>query len=774
MPSIQRFLILFSNQSGTRKTLWLFGLAGLLFFVGILSLFLAVWSGVLGRVPSHEELRLIENPSSSEVYSSDSVLLGRYFIQERSDIRYDQIPTHVVDALLSVEDVRFYNHNGVDYRSLVRVLVKGGLFQSKTSGGGSTLTQQLAKNLFPRKRFWILSVLVNKMREIVIAARLEKVYDKKELLTLYLNTVPFGDSAFGIESASMRFFTKSAKELTPDQGAVLIGMLKATHYYNPRLFPARSRERRNLVLAQMRKYQKLPSSTIDSLQALPLLLKYSRHTHHTGLAPYFREHIRGELLAWCNEHINSRGEPFNLYTDGLKIYTTLDSRLQAHAEEATTHQMAQLQDRFLNHWGKIDPWHYQPQILEESVRKSSHYKNLQRTGLSHQEILLEMKKPTIINVFTWRGEKEVEMSPLDSIAYYLRFLNAGVLAMDPQNGAVRIWVGGISHDYFQFDHVKESTKRQIGSTFKPIVYAAALERGEKPCTYISAEKITYKGITEWTPVNTDRNYDLKYSMEGALAYSVNTVAVHALEKAGIEKTVLLAHRMGITSELEPVPSLALGSPSVSLTEMVTAYSCFANNGRSVKPHYLASITSHDDVVLESFPIARGVQVMSKGNAQMVVQMLKGVMNEGTGARMRSKFGVENDMAGKTGTTQLNADGWFIAMTPGLVIGSWVGADDPRIRFRTTALGQGAATALPIVATFFQNINSDENFRTLSRARFPNLPSSLERQLSCDPYKTDTNVLEKIFGKKSQDSTRIFGEEKKKRKGFLKRLFGLER
>ena len=769
---IQRFLIFFNRQPRINKLFVVCGMVGGAIISGILFLFLLVWSGALGNLPNRKELRLVENPVASEVFSADSVLLGRYFIQERSDVRFDQIPSHVVDALLATEDIRFYQHSGIDYRSLGRVLFKSLLLQNDASGGGSTLTQQLVKNLYPRKNYWMFSLLINKMREIVVASRLEKVYDKNTLLALYLNTVPFGENTFGIESAAQRFFTLPTKDLSADQGAVLIGMLKATHSYNPRLFPERSKGRRNLVLSQMEKYGKLKSSTADSLQALPLTLTYNKITHHSGLAPYFREYIRSELLAWCREHTNEKGEPFNLYTDGLKIYTTIDSRLQRYAEEATTKQMTLLQDRFYKHWGKTDPWHKYPNALQDAIRKSDLYKDLQQSGLTHEEILLEMKKSTVISVFTWRGEKEAAMSPIDSIKHYLKFLNAGVLAMDPKQGAIRVWVGGINHNYFQFDHVRESTKRQVGSTIKPIVYAAALAHGENPCDFISAAKTTYQGAEEWTPSNTEENYDLKYSMEGALAYSVNTVSVHVLEKAGIGNTIRLARKMGITSELEPVPSLALGSPSISVTEMVAAYSCLVNHGRSVKPYYITSIASRNHVILESFKSERGEQALSADNAKMLVHMLTRVVNEGTGAGMRSKYGVHNDMAGKTGTTQSNADGWFIAMTPKLVIGSWVGADDPRIRFRSTALGQGASTALPIVATFFQQVNADPELTKLSQARFPPLPSHLEQKLSCDLFKTDTNVLEKIFGKKEKESTRIFGEkEKKKKKGFFKKLFG---
>jgi penicillin-binding protein 1A len=717
-PYIHKFLKYFRRQSPVRKLFLMAVWAGGLVTTGTLFLFLLVWSGVLGKVPGQEQLRLVENPVASEVYSADSVLLGRYFIQERSDVRYDQIPPYVVNALLATEDIRFYRHHGIDYRSLGRVFIKSLLMQSDASGGGSTLTQQLAKNLFPRKRYWLFSLFINKMREMIVAWRLENVYDKQSLIALYLNTVPFGGNTYGIESAAQRFYSRPTEKLSVEQGAVLIGMLKATHSYNPHIFPERSKERRNVVLAQMGKYKLLPRNVADSLQSLPLALTYKRLTHHSGLAPYFREHLRSELLAWCREHNNSRGEPFNLYTDGLKIYTTLDSRLQRYAEEATVKQMELLQARFLNHWGKSDPWQEQPQILDEAMKKSNRYRSLQQDGKSHEEILREMKKPTRMNIFTWQGEQEAEMSPLDSIEHHLKFLNAGVLVMDPQMGAIRAWVGGINHEYFQFDHVKVSTKRQVGSTFKPIVFAAALESGAQPCDFISAEKTTYVGTEEWTPVNTDEKYyDMKYSMEGALAYSVNTVAVHTLEQTGIERTVDLAQKMGISSQLDPVPSLALGTPSISVTEMVAAYSCLVNHGRSVEPYYITSIVARNNEVLEWFAAEPGGQVLSEDNAQMLVHMLKRAVDEGTGAGMRTKFGVTNDMAGKTGTTQANADGWFIAMTPNLVVGAWVGADDPRIRFRSTALGQGASTALPIVATFFQQLNHDKELAHLKQARF---------------------------------------------------------
>ncbi len=768
----RRFHDLFSRKTFIEKSIFIFsaligiGLSGLLF------LFLLVRTEILGDLPDNDELRDIENPIASEVYSVDSVLLGRYYIQERSDVEFKKVPVPVINALLATEDIRFYQHHGIDYRSFGRVLVKTLLLQRDASGGGSTITQQLVKILYPRKTYWIFSLLINKMREMILAKRLEYLYSKEEILALYLNTVPFGDNTFGIEAASHRFFSIPAQKLTLDQGAVLIGMLKATYSYNPRKFPDRSKARRNVVFAQMKKYEMISAAEADSLMQLPLKLKYNRITHHSGLAPYFREYLRQKLLEWCRDHSNEKGRPYNLYTDGLKIYTTLDSRLQRYAERSVAKHMAQLQNQFLIHWGKREPWYDQPEVVEEAIRKSTRYQNLLRQGKSHQEILIELKKPVVMNLFTWHVEQEKELSPLDSIKYYLKFLNTGVLAMDPHNGAVRVWVGGIDYQYFQYDHVRESTKRQVGSTFKPFVYAAALENGEKPCTYISADQTTYEGEELWTPSNTEDNYDRKYSMEGALAYSVNTAAVHMLEKTGIDKTIELAREMGITSPLPEVPSLALGTPSISVLEMVTAYSCLVNNGQSVSPYFITRIVSRNQEILEEYRPKAGNQVVSSDNAQLMVHMLKRTINEGTGASMRWKYNIKNDMAGKTGTTQSNADGWFMAMTPNLVIGSWVGADDPRIRFRSTSLGQGASTALPIVAGFFQQVNSDKQLSTISRAQFPELPYRLAGRLNCDLYKSGTNVLEKLFGKKEEDTTRVFGEKKeRKKKSFFKRLFG---
>ncbi len=769
-----RALLLFEKFSGwlkglTLKEILVFsgkavaGVFALLFLFVIL-----IWAGVFGSLPDKKELLLVQNPIASEVYSADSVLLGRYFIQERSNVTFQEIPAHTIQALIATEDIRFHKHSGIDMRSVGRVLVKSLLLQRESSGGGSTITQQLAKNLYPRKDYRFFSLFINKMREIIIAKRIEAVYDKDAILTLYLNTIPFGDNTYGLGTAAQRFFSVATKDLTINQSGVLVGMLKATSSYNPRLFPEQSLQRRNVVLAQMGKYKFLKEHQVDSLQALPIELNYNRMTHHTGLAPYFREYLRLQLVTWCDQYNLKNEKSINLYTDGLKIYTTIDSRLQQYAEQAMERQMAETQKKFVTHWGKRDPWHQYPGYVEDVIRKSQRYNKLVAQGLDHDEIMVIMNKPVLMTIFNWEGEEDVMMSPVDSLKHYLKFLNAGMLAIDPVQGAVRVWVGGINHSYFQYDHVQESTKRQVGSTFKPIVYAAALERGVDPCVFISAEKVTYTGKEEtWTPGNSENNYELKYSLAGGLAHSVNTVAVRVLEQAGINNTIELAHAMGINSTLAAVPSIALGTPTISMIEMVRAYTCFANKGKSVEPFYITTIASHDDIVLEQYQSPKATRAMSAESAALIIKMLQRAVNEGTSSGLRTRFGLTNDIAGKTGTTQSNTDGWFMAITPKLVMGAWVGADDPKIRFRSTALGQGSKTALPIVGEFLRLSSQDKELNSITRARFAPLPPAWESKIDCDLFQEDMNLLERIFGKKEETQVREFGDKKK---GFFKRLF----
>jgi penicillin-binding protein 1A len=729
-------------------------------FALVLLFILMVWVGIFGRIPSKKELLSVRHQQATEVYSADSVLLGRYYLQDRSMVPASEIPQSLRQALIATEDVRFYQHHGVDTRSLVRVLIKGIILQRESAGGGSTLTQQLAKNLYPRRSYWMFSLPINKVREILIARRLENAYTKDEILVLYLNTIPFGDNVYGIKTAAERFFSVPVNKLTVEQSAVLVGMLKATHRYNPRLYPARGKERRDVVLGQLAKYSFISEETRDSLRALPLKLKYRKMSHNTGLAPYFRSYIKPQLLQWCRDHIKDDGSRYNLYTDGLKIYTTIDSRVQLYAEQAMRSKMEQLQKKFIN---EIDKKSLQRVAMAKLTTLPS-YRQLKQSGLSEKEILAELKKPGLRKVFSWKGETEMEISVYDSLVRHLQFLHAGLLAVDPINGQIRAWVGGIDHEYFQYDHVRESTKRQVGSTFKPVVYAAAIEKGIGPCDYTSARKTSYTNMEDWTPSNSDDGtYEQKFSMEGGLAGSVNTVSVKLLERTGISNAIETAHKMGITSDLPYVPSLALGTASISVMEMVGAYSVFANKGNYLEPFYITSITSGDGQVLESFqPGGESEQAISAETAALMLQMLKRVVNEGTGAGLRSTYGLSNDLAGKTGTTQSNTDGWFIGITPRLVVGCWVGADDPALHFRRTSSGQGATTALPIVAQLFQKVNKDNELRYISTARFAPLSSDLMAKLDCDLSRSDRNFFQRIFNKKKGTKTTQYKEDKRKK------------
>jgi penicillin-binding protein 1A len=725
----------------------------------VLVLVLLVWTGIYGPIPDQEALKNIRHPLASEVYSADSVLLGRYYLQERSPVSSKEMPESLKKALIATEDVRFFEHHGIDTKSLFRVLVKSILFQNESSGGGSTLTQQLAKNLYPRKSHGFLSLPVNKIRELFIARRLEKVYTKDELLVLYLNTIPFADNTYGVKTAADRFFSTPVKNLTIDQSAVLVGMLKATHYYNPRLFPERSLQRRNVVIAQMAKYGYLKPGEKKMYQAKLLNLRYNNTTQNAGLAPYFRAYIQQELLVWCKEHTKEDGSPYNLYTDGLKIYTTIDSRLQRYAEEAMKAQMKILQTRFQNQLGKKTV----ASIAKSKLHQIPQYRTLKAQGLSEKEITAKLMKPVKTKIFTWDGDEDEEISLYDSLKHHLQFLQTGIMAMDPTNGNIKVWVGGIDHRFFQYDHVQESTKRQVGSTIKPILYAAALESGVGPCDFISARKTEYKNMEGWTPENShDDTYDRKYSMEGGLAGSVNTVSVKLLEKTGISNAISIARKMGISSEMPAVPSLALGTPSISVMEMVSAYSVLANNGMYNGPVYMTTITSQQGEVLQLFkPEKKAARAISKETSQLMVQMLKRVVSEGTGSSLRERYRITNDIAGKTGTTQSNVDGWFIAIMPKLVIGAWVGADDPRMHFQSTAQGQGAATALPIIAKFLQQSNLDKSLSDVMWARFQPLSADLLSQLDCKQSKSGLNIFQRIFKKKRGVKVTKFRNKKDK-------------
>ncbi len=659
-------------------------------FAFFILFYAAIYFGLFGKIPSSKDLSELKQNEATQVLSADGKLIGKYYIFDRQPITYDQIPQNLINALLATEDIRFFEHDGIDNRSLLRVFVKSILLQDKSSGGGSTLTLQLAKNLYGRKDYGYLGIVINKLQESIIATRLEDVYTKKEILTLYLNTVPFSDNTFGIESASMKFFDKHTKDLSLEEAAVLVGMLKASHYYNPRIFPERSKLRRDVVLLQMSKYDFISEEKMEQAKATPLELNYQYYGHDQGIAPYFREQLRKDLTKILDTLKNNKKEPYNIYRDGLIVHTTLDSKMQQLAETAVNTHMAELQATHEKSYGSKGPWITNKAILLDALKRTSKYKQLKEKGHSDKEILSILdKEPHEIEVFNYGKNKIIKGTTLDSIRYYQKFLNAGFMAVAPKTGAVKAWVGGVDFEHFKYDHVAQS-KRQVGSTFKPIVYTAALENGIEPCSYFSINEVTYPG--GWTPKNSGSYGDdpfMNYNMKTALSHSINTIAVKVLMETGIGNVVDQAHKMGIESDLPKVPSIALGTAEISLKEMAKVYTSFVNDSKPSTPYYITSIEDGAGNVLVEFkPEVQKTPAYSEQNREIMIEMMKATVSEGTATRLRSTYGLTNDIAGKTGTTQSNKDGWFVGITPNLVALTWVGTDDPRIGFRNTRIGQG--------------------------------------------------------------------------------------
>ncbi|MDB5272320.1 MAG: penicillin-binding protein [Chitinophagaceae bacterium] len=768
-PFFQEKLKPFLNRTWIRRMLWTAAVLMVLFVAALTSLY----GYVASKVPSAEELKKIKNHTASEVYSADGVLLGKYFIYERSNVAYQEISPDLIHALIATEDARFYEHGGIDAVGMLRVLVKSILLRKENSGGGSTISQQLIKNIFPRRRYAFFSLPLNKLREAITAKKLETVFNKEQILTLYLNTVPFGDNAYGIKVAAKRFFDKTPAQLNIQEAAVLVGMLKAPTSYNPRQHAERSKGRRNVVLEQLYKSEYLTQEKADSLKALPLIVHYTVENHHEGLAPYFREQLRQDLVTWCTEHPKEDGTEYNLYTDGLKVYTTIDSRMQRYAEEAVKEHLTILQRQFFEHWKGQVPWGKNKAVISDAMKRSDHYRALKEEGLSEKEILEVFNKSVPMKLFSWSGDKEVTISPIDSIKYYQYFLQAGLLALAPESGYVKAWVGGIEHEYFQYDHVNIHTKRQVGSTFKPIVYASALEQGIAPCERFTDEKKTYEEFDGWSPGNSEEEYGGTYSMEGALTKSVNTVSAELIIRSGIQNTIRLARRMGIESELEPIPSLALGSADVSLMEMVDAYAVFANEGMRNEPVYLMRITDKYDKEIFRYKQPKPKRALSAENSKLLTHMLQNVVNAGTGSSLRTVYGFRGDIAGKTGTTQSQADGWFIGYTPYLVTGVWVGAEDRRVHFRSLALGKGAATALPVWAKFIAKVNKDPAFQSMRNNSFAPLSAAALASLDCASYEEPKrSVWDKLFGrnKKEEKNNKDTGDKKEKPRRGLRGLF----
>jgi penicillin-binding protein 1A len=679
-------------------------------------LFLAVYFGIFGKIPVETELHQLKTPIASEVFSADGKLLGRYYIENRSHVTFNEISPNVVNALVATEDARFYEHRGIDEIALLRVFFKSVLMMDRQSGGGSTLSQQIAKNLYPRVRLGWFTLPVSKIREGIIAYRLEKIYTKEEILAMYLNTVPFGENIFGIEVAAERFFSKRPSELTVAEAATLVGILKANNLFNPRLHPDRSLQRRNVVIDRMVKQNYLSESEAAKHKEEPLGLRYRLITYNQGPAPYLLGHLRPTLMNWCKYNLKPDGEPYNLFTDGLKIYTTIDFNLQAYARQAVNEHMKQLQEVFDRHWEGRSPWGTNTPVLDRAIRRTERYKSGIAAGKSENEIRQEFEQPIDATLFTWSGLQSVRTTPLDSVKHYLKMLNAGFMAMESNSGQVKAWVGGIDYRFFKYDYVK--APRQVGSTFKPAVYLAALEQGLSPFDYYPNERKIYHDYQDWSPSNASDNYSGYYSMRAALSQSINTVSVDILMKTGISNVIRTAKSLGISSDLPEYPSLALGAASVSLEEMVRMYAAIVNGGVAPEPQILLRIENSRGELLAQFnePDTEQSRVDPE-NCKMVVEMLRGVIDEGTARSIRSVYKVPGDFAGKTGTTQDHADGWFIGFTPTLVAGCWVGADDPAIHFRTLTYGQGGYMALPVVGKFFSKLYSDPRYAYMKIQQF---------------------------------------------------------
>lgn len=672
--------------------------------------------GYMGEMPSMEEL---ENPSAaiaSEIYANDGSLLGKYFILNRSNSTYDEISKNVYDALIATEDARFYEHSGIDGVAVLRAIVLLG-----KKGGGSTITQQLAKNLFPRERQTIFSLPFIKLKEWIMAVKLERNLTKQEIITLYLNTVPFGDNTYGIKNASLTFFNKTPDKLSVDEAAVMVGMLKGNTIYNPRKNPERSLERRNTVIEQMEKYNYLTSGEAEAFKSKPLVLNYNRLLSVEGGAPYFRQVIEQEVKKWCKTHTKEDGEPYNIYKDGLKIYTTLDPKMQQYAEESVEKQMKHLQRQFASQsqirTGSIWEKELPAKMLKRHIESSERYQNMKNEGISDAKIKSSFETKTQMTVFTWANkehQKDTVMSPLDSIKYMRSFMQAGFMVMDPLTGEVKAWVGGIDHQYFKYDHVNLVTKRQVGSTIKPLLYCLAVDNGYSPCNNVSTAAQRFAGQEKLYNAGGSKYGSM--SMKSALAHSINNASLYLLNQTGIKPFIEFAHRCGISSDLQEFPSIALGASEISLFEMMWAYSMFPNGGINTQPQFLVKIEDRNGNVLQNFqPIQK--EIINSNTAFKMVRMMQGVTEEGTAKGLRFRFGLEGEIAGKTGTTNGQADAWFIGYTPQLLAGAWVGNDDRFLRFNSTALGQGAAAAMPIWAYFFQRIYKDSKLPYDPKTKF---------------------------------------------------------
>ena len=741
------------NDTFKKFTKWIwrifFGGIGLI----ILLFLLASW-GVFGKLPSFEELENPINNLATEVISIDGKTIGKYAVENRTPIGYKDLPQNLVDALVSTEDVRFYEHSGIDFRGTARAAIKLG-----RDGGASTITQQLAKLLFtvdPSQN--VIERVIQKMKEWIIATKLERQYTKQEIIAMYFNKQGFLFQAVGIRSASRIYFGKEPRDLKVEESAVLVAMLKNPRQYNPyrEISKAKSLQRRNVVLMQLEKNGKISLTEKDSLQKMPITLNFSPEDTSFGMATYFREYLRGFLKNWVKENPKPDGTPYNIFRDGLKVHVTLDSRMQQYAEEAMQEHMSNLQRVFFKSQenNKTAPFYDLDNKLIattmlSAMKRSNRWKRMDKAGKSEEEIKASFDEKTAMKIFSWKGEIDTIMTPKDSIRYYKHFMHTGILSTEPQSGHVKAWVGGINHKHFQYDHVKQG-KRQVGSTFKPFVYATAINQlGLSPCLELNNTPYTIPkgkyGLPEdWTPGNAIEEYGGTKTLRNALANSTNVITAQLIDRATPKNVVRLAKNLGITSKIPEVPSIALGSVDLTLYEMVGAYNTFANKGMYVEPIMILRIEDKNGTVLTNFS-PKTKEVLSEEAAYTVINLLEGVTKAGSGVRLRTSGGkyldsiasgypykFTNPIAGKTGTTQNQSDGWFMGIVPNLTTGVWVGGEERSIHFPDITRGQGASTALPIWALFMKKCYANKDLN-ISDGDFE-IPLDLKVELDCNKYK----------------------------------------
>ncbi|MBN1183304.1 MAG: transglycosylase domain-containing protein [Bacteroidales bacterium] len=767
------------KESRYRKQIRIFWILYSIPVLFVIILFSLIGMGKMGWMPDFTDLENPQKNIASEVYAEDGYLLGKFYIENRSFVDYKEISPNVINALIATEDIRFHKHSGVDARGLGRVIVKT-IIMGDDAGGGSTISQQLAKNLFERdttyftsslKRKWHMGII--KFKEWVTATKLEKQYTKQEIITMYLNTVAFGHQSFGLKSASKTFFNTSTDSLKIEEAALLVGLLKAPTRYSPIINPERSLNRRNTVLSQMKKYNYISQNEYDSLSQIPIELQFNIQDHNVGLAKYFREHLRviltrpkperdnyfsyeqykedsvewyfNPLYGWCNKNKKPNGESYNLYTDGLKIYTTINSKMQKYAEEAMTEHLSEnMQKQFYKEkkgsWKGPYSYKVTKQQIEgmmiQSMKNTARYRGLKKRGVSEDSIMATFKKPVRMTIFTWDGDRDTILSPWDSIWYYKYLLRSSMMSMDPHTGHVKAYVGGLDFKYFKYDGVYRQ-RRQAGSVIKPFMYTLAMQEGYSPCQEVPNVPISFiikvdNRDTIWTPRNSGyesyvgKNVTLKWG----LAHSANYIAAWLIKQLNPEAVVNMIHKMGVKGEVLAVPSIIYGTSDFSIYDVVGAFSTFANKGIHTEPLLVTRIEDRNGNTLQEFT-PRKTEAINETTAYLMVDMMKETVNSGTGAALRSEYMFKGQMGGKTGTTQDYSDGWYLGITPNLVTGVWVGGEDPSIRFNTN-LGTGGKMALPIWALYMQRIFKDETLNITEDLIFE-APEGFKMNTDCGGY-----------------------------------------